>query len=292
MPQTIPSILLGAIILTCCGNLAIAIGPSRELGPAQAAAKKPGEGTVKKDGPALQGRMVDDAGEPLSGAKVILYAGFATRWKIAETTSDANGRYRFDVVQSSLVKDSKADRWDHFVGIRVEHPTHVEADGKSWRDLTIPGIAGHEATLDLKLTLAGRIDGLLKDAKSHGPIKNLDLRIMTPTHSHGHGSTFHAYAKTDHQGRFRSISLFPGVYDVEVNSTTLDYPVIGQVKVEPGKVTTAAFDAVSLPRVIGGRIVDKDEKPLDDVEVTLLAPNDSEIELRNKGDFMKVRTRS
>ena len=100
---------------------------------------------------------------------------------------------------------------------------------------------------------------------------------MTPAGSHAHGAKFHAYATTDDGGRFRSISLFPGEYDVEVNSTTLDYPVIGRVKVEPGKVATATFDAVSLPRVIGGRIVDGDGKPLDDVEVTLLAPKDSEV---------------
>jgi protocatechuate 3,4-dioxygenase beta subunit len=92
---------------------------------------------------------------------------------------------------------------------------------------------------------------------------------MTPSKSRGHAATFDAYAKTDDQGRFRSISLFPGEYDVEVNSTTLGYPVIGQVKVEPGKDTAATFDAVSLPRIIVGRIVDMNGKPLDDVEVTL-----------------------
>jgi hypothetical protein len=33
-------------------------------------------------------------------------------------------------------------------------------------------------------------------------------------------------------------------------------------------------------------------KPLDDVEVTLLAPKDSNAEPRGKDDFMKVRTRA
>src|SRR5262249_62212163 len=73
---------------------------------------------------------------------------------------------------------------------------------------------------------------------------------------------------------------------------TLDSAVIGQVKVGPGKLTTATFDAVSLPRVIGGRIVDAAGKPVDGVEVTLLAPKDSAVEPRGEGDFMKVRTRA
>ena len=191
-----------------------------------------------------------------------------------------------------MIRDQKANRWDQYVGVRVEHATHCEGDGRSWRDITIPGIVGHVETLDLEFTLAGHIDGLLKDAKTGEPMKKLDLRIMTPTKSYGHGATFHAYATTDDLGRFRSISLFPGEYDVEVNSTTLDYPVIGQVKVEPGKIASATFDAVSLPRVIGGRVVDKEGKPLDDVEVTLLAPKDSDAEFRDEDDFMKLRTRA
>jgi hypothetical protein len=67
----------------------------------------------------------------------------------------------------------------------------------------LPGVVGRVETLDFKFTPAGHIDGLLKDAKTGEPLKKLDLRIMTPTKSHGHGSTFHAYATTDDQGRFR-----------------------------------------------------------------------------------------
>jgi hypothetical protein len=64
------------------------------------------------------------------------------------------------------------------------------------------------------------------------------------------------------------------------------------VKVEPGKITTATFDAVSLPRVIGGVIVGAGGKPRDGVEVTLLDPKDSDIEPRGGDDFMNVRTRA
>jgi protocatechuate 3,4-dioxygenase beta subunit len=266
--------------------------PPSQVNQTQKKATEPAKGLAKQKGQGLQGRLVDEAARPLPGAKVILYGGVATRWKIAETQTDADGHYRFDSVQSSGVKDQKANRWDQYVGVRFEHPTHVEADGQSWRDIRIPGIAGHVETLDLKFTLAGHIDGILNDANTKEPLKKLDLWIMTSTKSAGQRAAFHVYATTDDHGRFRSISLFPGGYDVVVNSATLDYPLIGQVKVEPGRVTTAAFDAVSLPRVIGGRIIGTDGKPLKDVEVTLLAPKDSDVELRVEGDFMKVRTRA
>jgi protocatechuate 3,4-dioxygenase beta subunit len=266
--------------------------PPGQVDRSQKKATEPAKGPTKEEGQGLQGRILDEAGRPLRGAKVILYGGFATRWKIAETETDSDGHYRFESIQTTMIKDQQANRWDQYVGVRFEHPTHVEADGQSWRDIRIPGIAGHVETLDLKFTLAGHIDGMLKDAKTKEPLKKLDLRIMTSTKSAGQRAAFHAYATTDDHGRFRSISLFPGQYDVVVNSTTLDYPLIGQVKVEPGRVTAATFDNVSLPRVIGGRILGSDGKPLNDVEVTLLAPKDSDVTLRVEDDFMKVRTRA
>jgi protocatechuate 3,4-dioxygenase beta subunit len=253
---------------------------------------KPRKDAVERLGPSLQGRIVDEAGRPLKGAKVILHSGFETRWKNDEAVTDANGRYRFDTVRSSMIKAENEDRWDQYVGVRIEHPTHVESDGQSWRDLRIPGIPGHVETLDLRLTPAGHIEGILKDAKTGEPLKILDLRITHPIQTRGHGSTFLAYATTDGEGRFRSISLFPGEYDVEVNSGTLDHPLIGRVKVEPGKTTSATFDAVSLPKVLEGRVLDSEGKPLDGVEVTLLDPKDSDIEIHGKDDFSKLRTRA
>lgn len=242
-------------------------------------------------GPALQGRIVDEAGRPLPGAKVILYGGAATRWKVAEAETDADGRYRFDTVRSSMMGTRDKGRWDYYVGVRVEHPTHVEADGKSWRDIRFPSEPKHVETLDLRLTPAGRVEGIVKDAKTGEPVKGLDLRIESPPGSRGHGATFHAYAKTDDRGRFRTLSLFPGAYDVEANSTTLDYALIGRATVEPGKTAASEF-AVTLPRVIEGRVVDDAAKPIDGVFVTILAAADSGVEVRGEADFQKVRTRA
>lgn len=270
--------------------LLTAISPLVFAGDTPQDAKKPAADAAK--GPALRGVITDEDGKPLPGAKVILYSGFATRWKNAEAETDAEGRYRFDKIQSSMIQNAKKDSWDYNVGVRIEHPTHIEADGRSWREIRLPASPDHVETLDLKLARGGHIEGLLKDAKTGQPLKTLDLRIMTPTKSHGHGSTFHAYATTDDEGRFRTITLYPGEYDVEANSSTLDYPVIGQVKVEAGKTSTANFDAVSLPRVISGRVVDAEGKPLDGVDVTLLAPKDSDVEIHGKDDFSKVRTRA
>jgi hypothetical protein len=156
----------------------------------------------------------------------------------------------------------------------------------------IKGGPEHVETLDLKMTLAGHVDGILKDAKTGQPIKNLDLRLMYPINTRGHGSTFHTYATTDGEGRFRSDSLFPGEYDVDVNSSLMRFPMLGRVKVEPGKTTAITFDALTLPKLIEGRVLDSIGKPMPGVEVTLLDPKDEDVEIRGKADYRKVQSDS
>src|SRR5262249_17527057 len=134
----------------------------------------------------------------------------------------------------------------------------------------------------------GHIEGLLKDATTHDPLKNLNLRVTQRPNAQGRGSRFWWYATTDDKGRFRTISLFPGEYDVDVNSTTMGYPVLGRGKVEAGKTTFVNCDAVSLPKVIGGRVLDAAGQPIAEVEVTLLAPKDSDAELYHSDDFEKI----
>src|SRR5262245_39227645 len=99
-PPTMTSMIpLGAILLTVVG---LRLGASEVPVEGGQDAQKPAEAAAKKRGPALEGRITDEAGRPLRGAKVILYGGVATRWKIAEAETGADGRYRFDSVQSTL----------------------------------------------------------------------------------------------------------------------------------------------------------------------------------------------
>jgi protocatechuate 3,4-dioxygenase beta subunit len=250
---------------------------------------------AKARGPSLQGRITDEAGRPLEGARVILYGGIATRWRVAETVTGGDGRYRFDEVRAAMVKDEATGRWDQFAGFQVRHPTHVPADGKSWRDVRIPGIPEHVETFDLRMTPGGHVEARLAEAGTGRPLAKLDLRVLHPPQGPGSRSpsTYLTYATTDEQGTFRSDTLFPGEYQVQVNSGTLDYPEIGRVQVEAGRTSTANFADVTLPRVIAGRVVGADGQPIDGVEVTLLAPDDSDVALRSGADeLQRVRSRA
>ncbi len=197
------------------------------------------EQAPKKQGPILTGRIVDEAGRPLAGAKIILYSGLATRWKGQETTTDREGRYRFDPLETgSMIKAEPGDRWDLRPGMRIEHPTHVSADGKSWWDITVPGIDRKEHVQDFRMVPGGRLAGRVLDPKTRVPLKRLSLNIGSPSKRN---SRFHVYARTDDEGRFTSEPLFPGEYVVYVNVTELGMPELGRVRIEAKKTLEKEF---------------------------------------------------
>ncbi|HVJ80051.1 MAG TPA: carboxypeptidase-like regulatory domain-containing protein, partial [Planctomycetia bacterium] len=89
--------------------------------------------------PRLEGKITGPDGAPLKDVRIALYAGFATRWRIAETSTDSGGAFSFPNLRSSMIKNEKENRWDSYVGVQFEHPTMVPADGISWRDVTVSG---------------------------------------------------------------------------------------------------------------------------------------------------------
>ena len=80
-----------------------------------------------------------------------MYGGFATRWAVAETRTDAEGRYRFDRVEGSRILDEEADRWDFCVGVSVgsiregNPPEHLP-----WKDVVVRDEPGFVKRLDFR----------------------------------------------------------------------------------------------------------------------------------------------
>jgi RNA polymerase sigma factor (sigma-70 family) len=186
-----------------------------------------------KQGPILTGRIVDEGGRPLPGVKIVLYGGLVTRWKGQETTTDQDGRYRFDPLRTgAYFKQDPSGRWDWRPGMRLMHPTHVSADGKSWWDIDVPGIDRQEHAQDFRMVPGGWLKGRVLDPKTKKPLRRLDLRIGGPDTRR---PKFHVYARTDDAGQFTSEPLFPGEYAIDVNVPELNYPVLGRVQIEARK---------------------------------------------------------
>jgi RNA polymerase sigma factor (sigma-70 family) len=199
-----------------------------------------------KKGPILAGSIRDVQGRPVPGAEIVLYSGFATRMQGQSATTDRDGRYRFDPLKTgSMTKAASAGPWDLYVGMRVKHPNHVSADGKSWWDITVPNADRRVHVHDFRMVRGGKLAGQLLDPKSNTPLAGVDIRIQSPS---PRNVKFHVYATTDAAGRFTSEALFPGEYVVDINSPELGYPVLGNATIaaDQTKEERFSFDELSL----------------------------------------------
>lgn len=100
-------------------------------------------------GPVLIGVVRDPSGRALEGIPVTLYAGFATRFRVASTKTDAHGRFRFDDVRGSQILDEDSGRWDWYVGVCAGS---VESGNPAaqlpWKDVRVPAQPGAVERVD------------------------------------------------------------------------------------------------------------------------------------------------
>jgi RNA polymerase sigma factor (sigma-70 family) len=83
-------------------------------------------------------------GKPVAGVRVLLYSSDDRESKLAEATTDKEGRYRFEVLHGGTL------------AVKLEHKTLAPADGKDWRDLPLPSSRGVAHALDIVLVPRGQ----------------------------------------------------------------------------------------------------------------------------------------
>lgn len=190
---------------------------------------------------ALTGRLLTQDGKPVAGAEIRIYGGLATRWEIDRTQSDATGRYAFDpLVGGAMVQSSDGSRWDHYVGMSIEHPRYAAADGQSWWDVTVP--ADEHVTRDFVMQRAGDVHGAVRDPRGL-PCRGLALRMCAPNCE---SVNYIRYAETDEHGTFAEAGLAPGTYLLQENGHP--YHEIGAIVIRPGEHSDVSFVYDRTPR--------------------------------------------
>ncbi|QDT76636.1 Regulatory protein BlaR1 [Gimesia maris] len=243
--------LCGLLILGATLAIVGLISPSSaqtnqpEKEPKQQAESKPVEKPVPRKKPVLYGRITDTKGKPIPDVEVQLYSGVATRFRGQKTTTDTDGKYRFDPLETGtaiILDDTPEDKraYQHF-GVQFHHPAFVPADGKSWRDLSVSLKEPEEKEFNLKMIRGGFIKGTVVDPKTGKPMPNLYLRIDNQFFLKDKRNTYLVYTTTDDAGQFMTAPLFPGKYLIEINNVHFKdryrYPKIGSAKVEAKKTT-------------------------------------------------------
>jgi hypothetical protein len=177
---------------------------------------------------ALVGRITDDSGHPIAGVKIQLYSGFATRKAGQSATTDSDGRYRFDPLETGSGRQGVLAP-----GVTLTHAEYASGDGQTWWDVEVP--LGQTVERNFTMVRGGTIRGTLTFGGGDWLLREFDVRIVSASKK---GT---AYGKTDNAGVFTTDALLPGEYTVQANDSRTDYPTIATVKVEAGKVV--AFKA-------------------------------------------------
>ncbi len=245
----------------------VAIALAAGIGPASADTPVAPDAEPVKRPAVLTGTIRDESGRPLAGAKVILYGGLATRWRQQEATTDRHGVYLFDPLESgSYTTGDDGKLSARYIGMQVEHTTHVSADGNSWWDIQVPMRDGHVETRDFVLTLGGKVRGSIMDPVT-GRGAKVDLRI----YHESPGRHFRDYATTGESGEFVTAPLAPGLYTIDVNEPKLRFPKLGEAVVVAGKEAEFGTFFIAAPDgpAITGRIVDEAGRPMAGVRLIL-----------------------
>lgn len=237
--------LFGLLILGATLAIVGLISPSSAQTNQPEKESKPTEKPVPRGKPVLYGRITDTEGKPIPDVEIQLYSGVATRFRGQKTTTDANGKYRFDPLKTGSeifsLESLKDKTRNYYIGVQFLHPEFVPADGQSWRDLSLQLKEPYQEEFNLKMTRGGYIKGTVVDPQTGKPMPNLDLRIGNLFFLNDKRNWFMVYTTTDEAGQFTTAPLFPGKHLIEINDNDFQgefrYPKIGSAQVEAGKTT-------------------------------------------------------
>ena len=244
--------LCGLLILGATLAIVGLISPSSaqtkqpEKEPKQQAELKQEKKPVPEKNTVLSGRITDTEGKPIPEVEIQLYNVVGSGFRGQKTTTDADGKYRFDplktgaeIISLEALKDKTRN---YYIGLQVGHPEFVPADGQSSRDLSLQLKEPYQEEFNLKMTRGGFIKGTVVDPQTGKPMPDLDLRIGNSFFLKDKSNTFLVYATIDKSGQFTTAPLFPGKYLIEINDSNFSseyrYPKIGSAQVEAGKTTT------------------------------------------------------
>jgi hypothetical protein len=231
--------------------------------------------TLVAGGATLTGTVTDATGGPVAGARVDAAKISGVRIgqpsdAVATTTTGSDGTYQMTAAVGALVVGVSSPDY-------APQSRHVEVIAPS-------------TVADFSLVPGGVIEGIVRDEKSKEPVAGASIDARRDG---GAGVPFadagRYRAKSGADGRFRLAGLRPGAYGItarEKKRVTSEPVVVGIGVAE--QVTDVEL-LLGSGLVLSGVVVDKDDKPVPDVSVSLNGDGPGIAEDSNaKGEFAFV----
>lgn len=187
------------------------------------------------------GRVVDDAGQPVAGARLVLMR--ARNEHRYWTSSRADGRFEL----------RGATPYDEF-----ELDVDMEHHGNGWMPGVVPGTTGLEILLPRIAELEGRVLGPRREV-----LTELTVQLeMSEAQAGGVTRTFSCPVNAD--GSFEHRGLVPGVYEARVHEGNPAHPIHAQsgIRVVVGELARVSIAVPVATRTLRWRIVDPRGEPV------------------------------
>lgn len=144
----------------------------------------------------------------------------------------------------------------------------VEAEGFVGK--VLENVPAGEKSLDVVLTPAGRVSGIVKSIETGKPIERFTVTVqkLLGGHIFGEYRIDKSPSFSDPEGRFSISSLQPGEYEFEVQAEEYALHRTGTMEIGPESFLDLGVILLGKAAAISGRVLSQDEqKPLEDAKV-------------------------
>lgn len=236
------------------GTFTVEVGPTDTRGgdstevTVRPNAASTGDLELNRNDGALGGKVTDDAGTAVSGAKVVLKD--ADGKQIGSTDTNDDGVYEFADIRPGeyLVEVVGTEKYG-----AASETAQVEPAAKGNRDLRVSRADG-----SVEVTVVDE-DG--------NAIENAEVTI----------SDVEGPLHTDAEGKFTADNLRPGNYQVEVASTKEYGGDVGTFTVEPGSTAKKQLTVTRNKSTVNGHVSDDANQAIEGVEVKITVAGDNVV---------------
>jgi uncharacterized GH25 family protein len=179
----------------------------------------------------LAGRVVDDVGVPIGGAKVVLSSPGTVRYAVdpVDTRTDSAGRFRFGAL--------KTGDWE----LTATRRGYLKTEG---RPVHVDAQTVHD-DVDVVLQRGSEVRGVVRTPRGE-PVAGVQVSVWRRNPEREDNSWFRSTNSTDDEGRFALLGLRPGVWTLRVEPG-----VAVELDLEPAQGVEVELTLREPPRVHG-----------------------------------------